>query len=57
MLKNQVEKKIIEQSDSNVDSKNVHASDNHTAMIWNYEGVDVIYFPSQKKGEYHVDIS
>jgi len=57
MLKNQVEEKIIEQFDSNFDYENIHAWDNHTSMTWNYEGVDVIYFPGQKEGEYHVDIS
>jgi hypothetical protein len=48
-LKNEFEEKIIEQYDSNVDSENTHAWGNHTAMIWNYEGVDVIYSPSQKR--------
>ncbi len=57
MQMNQVEEKIIEQFDSNFDSKDAHAWDNHTTITWNYEGVDVIYFWGQKEGEYHVDIS
>jgi hypothetical protein len=24
-------------------------------VTWNYEGVDVIYFPSHEEGKYHVD--
>jgi hypothetical protein len=44
MQMNQVEEKIIEQFDSNFDSKDAHAWDNHTTITWNYEGVDVIYF-------------
>ncbi len=37
MLNNQVEGEIIEQ---------VRKSDDHTLMNWDYEGRDVIYFPS-----------
>jgi hypothetical protein len=47
MLNNQVEGKII---------KHAHEWDDHTIVTWDYEGVDVIYFLGQKKGQYDVDI-
>jgi hypothetical protein len=50
MSSNQVEGEIIEQAQ-------VHEWDDHTIVIWDYEGVDVIYFLSLEEGQYDVDIS
>jgi hypothetical protein len=47
-LSNQVDGEIIEQA---------RKWDDHTIMTWDYEGADVIYFPSQEEGKYDVDIS
>jgi hypothetical protein len=47
MSSNQVEGEIIKQA---------RKWDNHTIMIRDYEGVDIIYFLGQE-GKYDVDIS
>jgi hypothetical protein len=47
MSRNQVEGEIIEQA---------HEWDNHTIVTWDYEGTNVICFPSQEEGAYDVDI-
>jgi hypothetical protein len=36
--------------------KQVQEWDDHTIVTWDYEGEDVIYFPSQKKCQYDVHI-
>jgi hypothetical protein len=46
MSNNEVEGEIIE-----------HACewDDHAIVIWDYEWPNVIYFPSQEKGQYEAD--
>ncbi len=36
--------------------KQVQEWDDHTIVTWDYEGEDVIYFPSQKKCQYDAHI-
>jgi hypothetical protein len=48
MSSNQVEGEIIEHA---------HKWDDHIVVTWDYEGVDVTYFPSLEEGQYDVDIS
>jgi len=47
MSSNQIEGKII---------KHVREGDDHTIVTWDYEGANVIYFPTPKEGKYDVDI-
>jgi hypothetical protein len=48
MFNSQVEGEIIEQTCK---------WDDHTIVIWNYEGAYVMFFPGQEEKKHYVDIS
>jgi len=56
MSSNQIEWEIIEHVILNIDFRDAHTWDDHNFVTWDNEGVDVIYFLCQEKGEYHINI-